>query len=224
MLPPTITWTGDFLSKESMRLKSAFDAVEADQHKLSNKILTFEGMSGVKYRKLINNLIEQTPKAKYLEIGCCTGSTAFAAMYNNKMSITCIDNFSWSETCKSEFHQNTQDIVNKNIKLTVIEKDFRSVDYQNIGKHNVFMYDGPHEYQDQYDGISITQPALDDCFTLIIDDYNASRVQAATMAAIQDLNLKILTSLTIITTPGPGEHNEKSDWHFGYYLAVLQKG
>jgi hypothetical protein len=66
--------------------------------------------------------------------------------------------------------------LSDNIDFTVIEKDFRQVDYSSIGKYNVYFFDGPHEEQDQYDAV-IAQPALDLTYILIVDDYNYSKVR-----------------------------------------------
>lgn len=215
-----IDWTGNFDSVQSKTLKQAFDNVENDKHNLSIDLLKMHGASGIKYRKLINNLISLNNDARYLEIGCWTGSTACSAMYGNKVIATCIDNFAWNS--KPELEKNLNNIKNEDIKITLIDSDFRAVDYSSIGKHNVYMFDGPHAERDQYDGVQIPLPALDDCFTLIVDDYNAPEVKRGTQNAIRDAKLNILTSLEIIS-PSTGPRNENSDWHFGYFIAVLKK-
>ena len=53
-----------------------------------------EGLSGRKYRSLINNLVEKIEKPSYLEIGSWLGSTACSAAFKNDFKITCIDNWS----------------------------------------------------------------------------------------------------------------------------------
>jgi hypothetical protein len=87
-----------------------------------------------------------------------------------------------------------------NINFNLIDNDFRAIDYSSIGTYNVYMFDGPHSEQDQYDGVAISQPALDDRFTLIVDDYNDPNVQRGTQNAIQALGLTVETSLEIIET------------------------
>jgi len=109
-----------------------------------------------------------------------------------------------------------------NINFKLIDSDFRAVDYSSIGTYNVYMFDGPHSEQDQYDGVAIAQPALDDRFILIVDDYSASEVQRGTQNAIQALGLTIEASLEVITPHG-APTNETSDWHCGYYIAVIKK-
>ena len=41
-----------------------------------------------------------------------------------------------------------------------------------LGTFNVYLFDGPHAYQDHYDGLVHAAPALTRQFILIIDDWN----------------------------------------------------
>lgn len=87
------------------------------------------------------------------------------------------------------------------------------------------MFDGPHSIKDQYDGIKIAQPALDDEFILIVDDWNAPHVNRPTLKVISDLNL-IVDYIEIFTIDN-GEHpkicRQNSEWHNGYFLASVKK-
>jgi hypothetical protein len=215
-----ITLIGDFSDSKSLMLKKAFDDSMIDKHKLSDQVRGMYGASGVKYRQLINNLIATITDPRYLEIGCFTGSTLCSAVYGNKVNATCIDNWSWP--FKVEFEKNVNAILNDDINVTLIENDFRAVNYSDIGKHNVYMFDGPHEEMDQYDGVAIVQNALEDEFILIVDDYNDPKVQRGTQNAIRNLNLKVVSSIEV-STPSDGPRNEQSDWHFGYFISVIRK-
>jgi hypothetical protein len=62
---------------------------------LPDEVRQIEGMSGQKYRLLINQLVGSISDARYLEIGSLAGSTAAAALYGNRVRALCIDN--WSE-------------------------------------------------------------------------------------------------------------------------------
>ena len=63
-------------------------------------------------------------------------------------------------------------INTEKINFRFIESDFRKVNYKQLGKFNIYCYDALHDSKSQYDGITIAQPALDDIFILIIDDWN----------------------------------------------------
>jgi len=179
-------------------------------------------MSGRKYRYWINNFISIEEAPRYLEVGSWAGSTACSAIFENKLSLTCIDNWSEFGGPKDRFLKNTLKCSNSKTEFNFIESDFRKVDYTNIGKFNVYLFDGPHLEEDQYDGIKVALPALDETFTLIVDDWNWKRVQNGTIRAINDFNLKVHCSITIKTTKNPCQ-KEVTDWHNGYFIALCSK-
>ena len=223
----SIRLTGDWSSPEADRISTAwFDAIGMF-HKLPDSVRYMQGMSGKKYRYFINNLVGETPDARYLEIGSWAGSTACSAMYGNKCKITCIDNWSEEGGPKDKFMANTSAVRTDDIDFTFIESDFRNVDYSNIGKFNIYMFDGPHSEQDQYDGIAIAQPALDDMYVLIVDDYNGYQVQSGTQKAFDNLGLNVIAKMEIITVTEDNVHpilcHQHSDWHNGYLIALVSK-
>lgn len=222
----SIKFWGEWDIPQASILRDAwFDAI-AMNYKISENIRYMHGMSGKKFRYMLNKLVEFTPDARYLEIGSWAGSTACSAMYENKSKITCIENWEHFGGPRDQFIKNVNSSINPNIDLQLIEKDFREVDYTNIGKYNIFMYDGPHALEDQYDGIKLTQPALDNVFTLIVDDWNQEHdVRAGTFKAINELNLDILAAMEIITSSDAkiSVSHERSDWHNGYFIAILKK-
>jgi hypothetical protein len=226
----SIQLMGDWSSPEADRLSQAWFSAIAMDHKLPNEIRYMNGMSGRKYRYLINNLVSLTPDARYLEIGSFLGSTACSAMFGNKAKITCIDNFIGEyflgKSPKEDFFKNINAAKNENINFNFVESDFRKVNPLTLGKHNIYMFDGPHGKQDQYDGIVMFQDALDDVYTLIVDDWNGSNEREGTQEALEKLGHKVLASINIITR-WDGKHPDLcyagSDWHNGYFLAVVSK-
>jgi hypothetical protein len=222
----SINFSGDETSELAVKIKSALDKALADDHKLPNSVLRLHGMSGKKYRMLINNLIASISDARYLEIGTWAGSTACSAMFGNVVNALCIDNWSQFGGPKDAFHHNVNAILTPAINFNFIESDFRQVDFANIGKFNVYMFDGPHEQDDQYDGIAMAMPALDDQFILIVDDWNWIQPRDGTMGAIAKIGLKVLTSVEIRTTDDDTDgaiFGENGDWHNGYFIAVVSK-
>ena len=77
------------------------------------------------------------------------------------------------------------------------------------------------------DEITIVQPALDDIFVLIVDDWNLEEVRKGTFRAFKDLNLNIISKIEIKTTQNNSLPKifvgQYSDWHNGYFLAVCKK-
>lgn len=197
---------------------------------LSEWIIGMNGMSGKKYRHFINNLISDIGDARYLEIGCWKGSTTCSAIYKNSVDAYCVDNWTEFGGPKNIFYENVKRCVDEfeDTGVTFVESDFRNINYEEIGKYNVYLFDGPHSREDQRDGLSYAQSALDDEFIFICDDWNWEKVRDGTFDAINELKLNILYSIDIRTTNDnsyPPEDNtmEKSDWHNGYYISVLSK-
>ena len=236
----SILLEGDFdRNSYSKILRIAFFQSLAINTKIPDWIKFMSGMSGKKYRYFINNFISLIADPRYLEIGCWAGSTACSALYGNEVKVLCIDN--WSEFVdpktinpslnvknpKKEFEINTKKVISEKIDFKFIESDFRKINYNEVGKFNIYFFDGPHEIKDQYDGIAIVQPSLDDIFILIIDDWNTPHVRQGTLEAINDLNIKIISKIEIMTTQDNTMPKffqcQFSDWHNGYLIAVCQK-
>jgi hypothetical protein len=227
-----IRLSGDWDSEAADRLSNAFFSALAIEHKLPDGIRYMHGMSGKKYRYMINNLVGATPDARYLEIGSWKGSTACSAIYGNTCKALCIDNWSdflWGdskENVRGQFEANLKAAGADTAETDFIDSDFRAVDYSTIGKFNVYMFDGPHDEQDQYDGVMIAQPALEDQYVLIVDDWNGPGVRAGSARALEELGHTVVCSLEILTrhdNEHPVISMEASDWHNGYYVAVVNK-
>lgn len=186
-----------------------------------------QGMSGKKYRCFINSLIGALGDTSYLEVGTWVGSTFCSAIHGNKVHATVIDNWEGQyKEWESIFHYNLKLFKTPGSEVRVIKSDFRKVDYDKLGQFNVYMFDGPHEERDQYDGITLALPALADEFVLIVDDWNWAPARRGTMGAIAANGLNTLYEHEIRTTwdeSQPENKGPESDWHNGYYIAVLSK-
>ena len=124
------------------------------------------------------------------------------------------------------FFANIKKVLTPNIQFEVIERDFRAVDYNDIGSFNIYLFDGPHEEKDQYDGIMIAQPALINQFILIVDDWNWRQVRLGTFQALLDARCRVEASIDIRTTRNnthPALAGRDSDWHNGYFIGVVNK-
>ena len=224
----SIIFNGNFDELEEGRiLHKAFMKALALETKLPPVIRDMEGMSGKKYRYFINNLVELSENPRYLEVGSWVGSTACSALYGNSAKALCIDNWSEFGGPREVFLQNINEvIVSANIDFSFLESDFRSVDYSHLGKFNIFLFDGPHTEEDQYSGLLLTESALDDVYTFIIDDWNWKAVRMGTFSAIHRCDINVISSIVIRTTQDdtfPEIAHQQSDWHNGYFIAVCKK-
>ena len=223
----SIGWHGNAdASEQSRRLRRAFVWASWWPWQLPRRIRNVPGMSGQRYRALINRLVASTDNARYLEIGSWKGSTVTAALHGNRATAVCIDNWSEFGGPREQFYANIELVKSDKVTLTVLEQDFRTVDYRGIGRFNVYMFDGPHGEQDQYDGVVLAQPALDDRYVLIVDDWNWPGVRAGTMRALEDLDATVEFSVVVRTTQN-GTHAPKGSrrkrWHNGYFIGSICK-
>lgn len=205
------------------RIKAALAAGLVGESGIDPQVLKIPGMSGRCYRHFINNLVRMTPDARYLEVGTWAGSTLCAAISNNRVSATAIDNWSEFGNPKALFESHLAQFRTPEAEVRFIESDFRAVDFSALGRFNIYLFDGPHEYQDQYDGLEMALPALEDHFVLIVDDWNWEQVRDGTRRAMQANRISSLYSIEIRSTldnSHPFNSCESSDWHNGYFLCV----
>jgi hypothetical protein len=222
---PAICLAGDFSASPMGRLaKKALEKALAQDSCVPQVIRDIEGMSGQKYRSFINNFVRSFVDARYLEIGSWAGSTVTAALCGNRAKALCIDNWSQFGGPKSDFFSNIELIQSADIEFRFIEQDFRTVDYGSVGIFNIYLFDGPHNEVDQYDGIMLPQKALSTTHMLIVDDWNWFQVRVGTLQALKDANCKIECSIEIRTTlhnEHPQVFGKHSDWHNGYFIGII---
>jgi hypothetical protein len=210
-------------SEAVARVKAALAAALVGESGIDPQILKIPGMSGRCYRHFINNLVRTTPDARYLEVGTWAGSTLCAAISNNCVSAAAIDNWSEFGGPKALFESHLAQFKTPEAHVRFIESDFRAVDFSGLGRFNIYLFDGPHEYRDQYDGLDLALPALEEQFVLIVDDWNWEHVREGTRRAMQANRLSTLHSIEIRSTldnSHPIISCELSDWHNGYFFCV----
>jgi hypothetical protein len=189
-------------------------------------IYAVDGMSSMKYRYFINTLVGSVPNARYLEIGSWAGSTLCAAIHGNQVTAVAVDDWSQFGGPKDHFISNVMRFRTPGAEVTFIEADFRKVDYTLMNAYNVYLFDGPHKEQDQYDGLAMVLPCLDPEFVFIVDDWNWSPVRKGTLQAIERCGLEIRYAAEIrssLDETHPVIVGKYSDWHNGYFISVLAK-
>jgi hypothetical protein len=207
-------------------VRAALRAAWLSAPTLDPAVLALPGMSGRRYRQFINTLVGAVALPRYLEVGVWAGSTLCAALAGNRVSALAIDNWSEFGGPKAAFFHNVAQYRGAGADVHFIEGDFRAVAYDRIGRYNIYLFDGPHLEQDQYDGVALAQPALDNEFVLIVDDWNYEAVRAGTRRAVTALGLTLDFAAEIRTTldgSHPAVAFQNSDWHNGYLIAVARK-
>lgn len=219
-----VSYFGDFESTQKARLlRTAHSRASSNPSHLPLDIQKLEGMSGQRYRAFINGLMSDLGEARYLEVGSWKGSTVCAALHGNNATAVCIDNWSQFGGPRDAFLSNIESIRDR---VQVIEADYRSVNYSGMGPFDIYLFDGPHEESDHYDGIVSVSAALAKTHILIVDDWNWYAVRIGTMRALIKAKCKLEAAIEIRTTldnSHPEIAYQNSDWHNGYLLAVVTK-
>jgi len=206
-------------------LQSALKDALQGKSQIDSELLEADGLSGKGYRRFLNNLIRNIPDPRYLEVGVWTGSTLCSAANRNKLRAVGIDNWSqhWERSpayARTECDRNLRKFVEADVRL--IERDFREVPFGAIGKFNVYFFDGPHDTVDQYDGIRLALPALDDEFVMIVDNWNNASVRQGTLEAFKVLRLEMLWNFVVRTTMDD-TYAFHPDWADGCFIGVMKK-
>jgi hypothetical protein len=179
--------------------RNALNRAILREGQLDPGVLSIPGMSGRQYRVFINDLVRAVADARYLEVGVWTGSTLCAAIFENEVQALAIDNWSQFGGPYPDFFSNLARFKNAQSRVSFLECDFRDVNFHGIGRFNIYFFDGPHDSKSQCDGIVLAQPALDDRFILIVDDWNWRYVRDGTL---EGMRRSKLTSKRSARTPG----------------------
>ena len=148
------------MSKLVNHVLSCLEKTDNLESNLTEEVLNMEGMSGKKTRHFYNNLCS-LEKARYLEIGSWKGSSNCSALCNNKLTCLCIDNWSEFGGPKEEFLQNFNKYKGTN-DAQFLERNCWDIRTSSIGRFNIYMYDGDHSEQSQYDALVRYYQALDE--------------------------------------------------------------
>jgi hypothetical protein len=221
--------------KYKNHLEKSIAKAEKLESKITNELLKIEGMTGKMTKHFYNNLLE-LEDSKYLEIGSYKGSSTCSALYRNKANVVCIDN--WHDFFLNELHNNVSSTQPINEFLGNIQKykgennfsfyreDCFTIDVNKLGKFNIYLYDGCHKYESQYNALKYYINNMEDLFIYIVDDWNDEPVRKGTFDAIRDLNLKNVWNHEIRLTNNNKHtppHIAESTWWNGVYICILEK-
>ena len=211
----------------SQPIRAAFEDAMAMRGRLRDEAFQIDGFAGRKFRTFMNNLIHETSNPRYIEIGLFHGASFCPAIYKNEVIAMGVDNWTEFNGSRTLFDKNLNDFKTDRANVTILERDFRQVKYVDYGMFNILFYDGSHSERDQYDGVFLPQPAMDDKYILIVDDWNWAHVQSGTYQALKDAGARIDFQIELRTTFNGEElpviHGRKSEWHNGCIIAAVSK-
>ena len=175
---------------------NCFNKANTFDTKLPQTIFNLEGMSGIKTRIFYNEICSMGKPVTYLEVGSWKGSSLISSCYGNDVNAYVIENWSMWGGPKDLFLEKTKEF---NIHPTIFEEDFSTFDVSKIDKKiDVYLYDGDHSYESQYDGIKRMWPALADDCIIMIDDWNDdNQVRKGTNDALKDLDAHVVEKFEV---------------------------
>ena len=204
-------------------VEASFENADKHESKLDFYIRVMQGMTGLKTRHFYNNLGSHEG-VRYLEIGSWSGSSICSFMKGNKSKCVCIDNWSEFGGPKELFMIHFNEYKGDN-DATFIESNCWDVNPSDLGKFNMYMYDGAHDKESHHKALSHFMEALDEEFIYIVDDWNHPPVREGTESALLSNNLEVVYKKEIFTDKNPGAQNgvNINDWHNGIVVYVLRK-
>jgi hypothetical protein len=202
------------------RVETAIAAAAAGRSRLGPEALALEGLSSPAVRHLLNNLCAPRD-VNFLEVGTYKGSTLIAASYGNPGRFTAVDNFAefghmgprdtfelvraeFQDRCRFTFHE-------ADCWTTALRRRLPR-------KVNVYFYDGPHRFEDQYRAFTHFDPVFAETFIAVVDDWNTGTVREATRRAFADLGYRTLYERELFT-----RRWMRDLWWNGLLVAVVRK-
>lgn len=213
----------DFLINHA---EKAYENSEKGISKLTNEILSMEGMSGEKTRHLYNNICN-LDNANYLEIGTYKGSSFISSIYKNNINSIAIDNWSEFNGPKNEFINNVNSFC-PNQRFNFIEKNSFDINEDDINKYynsvDIYLYDGCHKYESHKMAITHFSKFLSKYSVILVDDWrndnNWERVQRGTYDGLRESGLVVHKKIEKITFQ---ESTGRSEYWNGFGLFICEK-
>lgn len=205
-------------------INKCLDDAMNEKSELPEYALNLWGMSGLMYRRFINNYARSINNPRYLEFGSYTGSTLCAVVGGvSKIKALAVDNFSLGGSSQEVCQYNVNAVKTADSEITIMNHDFNTFDFTAHGKFNIYMYDAAHDEDDQANAITRVVPALDEISLVIVDDWNdhgyVTPVKIGTYRGFESTNLEVLYKWEVETgVNGP----IPSNWHNGYGIFLVR--
>jgi hypothetical protein len=212
----------------SLALRRAFEMAMEERSNLTPPLFEVRGFSGRKFRMFLQNLLGIVPEPRYLEIGVFCGGSFIPATYRNVMTATALDNWSWDGSNLDLFKEYLAKFGGS-ADVTILESDFRTVDYSRLGQFNVMFYDGSHAEKDQFDGVRLPVLAMDKHYIAIVDDWNWDHVRRGTFGGLRaagcriDYSIEVRTKMDMVGDTLPPVRGPTSEWHNGMFAAAISR-
>jgi hypothetical protein len=203
---------------------------------LSDTSIGMNGMSGYKYRYFINNVMKQLTTPKYLEVGVMAGSSLCSAIDGvNGVEALGIDNFSLSSCTVSQVEDAVAQVATSDSSVTILDKDFSSVNFTGRGPFNVYLYDIGRQQANYELSLVQARSALANELIFIVGDWDHnyggvdSELNTGIRASIQQAGYNIQYHVNVQSggyyesVGNPTSEENSTPWQNGYGIFVLSK-
>jgi hypothetical protein len=203
---------------------------------LSDTSIGMSGMSGYKYRYFINNIMKQLVNPKYLEVGVMAGSSLCSAIDAVEgVEALGIDRYSLGAGNLALAQANAASVVTATSSVSILDKDFLSVNFTGLGPFNVYLYDCGRG-QGNYESCLVhADSALADDLLFIVGDWDHSyggvdsELNTGIRAGIEQAGYNICYHVDVQTgsyyeaDSVPSSEVESTAWQNGYGIFVLSR-
>lgn len=191
--------------------------------KLSQDQFDVGGFIAPNNRHFLNNIGSMSEH--YWECGSHAGSSLVSAVYRNYnlKSATGVDNFSLfsdGQDIRSVFYNNADRHIKGRYRM--LERDYFSITEKDlVAPIDFYYFDGAHDYESQYKGITHYAPLLAEEAVIIVDDASWLDPNRGTMDGIRDSKLNVHYMMTLWS----GIESDCSDrgWWNGYFVMLVNK-
>ena len=228
--------SGEFVhSKARLVTSELVDSVN------KNVNINVPGLTSQRVLNFINALSKKSNH--YLEVGSFHGATASAALLDNKIKVSCVDNWQIQQqpqrddlelpsNSKEEFIKNIKSVKGNN-DVIVFDCDLFEVNTDSIKDVDIFFYDGPHDLQTTRDALIYYSKTFADTCICIFDDANWEGVVQGANEGIKSISnwrfppsdvklqkagLKVLYDKKMLN-----DVEDKQNWWNGLYIVVVGK-
>lgn len=204
------------------QIDHAVYCAEYELTKLPEAVVSVKGMSSKKNRIMLNTIgeISSLYPARYLEVGSRNGSTFISTMYGNRFTQAfAIEEWSLQSALFKEFKENCSKFLFS--QFTYIDREWHrpsTLNKLNGQKFDIYLYDGSHAPETQYNAWKFIDLVLSDVFIAIVPDWASANTRTATEKAFEDLEYQVIKKIEI----KPNLKNTKGLWN-GVMVALIKK-
>ena len=174
-----------FLRKWGIHLEVMNTWLPCDRAKTKRRLretLKLKRMSTFAVGAMINRAVEQMPENQsFVNVGVWNGYTFFSGLAGNAdQRCIGVDNFSHENSPRQEF-------LSRFDRFGADRHEFHERDYREYFEHvhqgpiGFYLFDGPHRYKDQLDGLQMAEPFFAENCIVMVDDTNWDQVRRANL-------------------------------------------